>query len=691
LIDLGCSPGVAGAILKAMTAGGTPMRSIYVAGLGREDGRHVVELGLMELLSHRVERVGVYRPVSRGEQPDGIVALLRSRYPLRSFGCGLTPEEIAETNQDKLVPRLADAFRAAASDCDAMLILGGPPEDDLDARLAAEIAAPVVLVAGGLGRRPETVGALLRKGFEEFTARGCSVLALIANRMPPVTTLALDLPAPCYVIPENPLLSAPTVRQAAAVVRATQVQGNDDGMQRDVLGFVFGGATLPVFLDNLRDGALVITPGDRADVLLGALAADAAGTARPAGVMLTLGEKPSPNVRGLTARLSPEIPVLSAAADSFAAAALLANLRGEITPDNPKKIELALGHFSSHVNTGVLAGRIGFDASERLTPKMFEHQLMDRAGARKRHIVLPEGEDERVLRAAGIIVRRGIAEVTLLGRVEEVRRRMRALGMDLHEVRVLDPLTSPLRETFAEAYALLREHKAMTYRRARDVLGDANFFGTMMVHTGMVHGMVSGVALNTSATLRPALQILKAGPASSAAFVCLPDRVLLYGDCALNHDPDASRLADIAITTAATAERFGIEPRVAMLSYSAGVSGSGGDEDKVRRAADLVAVRAPGLVVDGPIRYDSAVNAKVAAQMSPDSRVGGAATVLIFPDLDAAETATTAVQRSSDGIVLGPVLQGLRLPVNALSRGASVADIVTMVAITAIQAQDGQA
>ncbi|MCG5214523.1 phosphate acetyltransferase [Streptosporangium sp. KLBMP 9127] len=665
------------------------MRSIYVAGLGRGAGRHVVELGLMELLSHHVERVGVYRPVSHGEQPDTSVELLRGRYRLSGFGCGLTPEELAETTQEKLVPKLADGFRAAAGGCDAMLILGGSSENDLDARLAAELGAPVVLVAGGRGRRPETVSAALRQGYEAYTGRGCSVLALIANRVAPVAAITLDLPAPCYAVPENPLLAAPTVRQAAAAVRATQVQGDDDGMQRDVLGYVFGGATLPVFLDHLRDGALVITPGDRADVLLGVLASDAAGVARPAGVMLTLGEKPSSNVRGLTARLAPELPILSAAADSFAAAALLANLEGGITPDNPKKVETALGHFAAHVDTAVLARRIEFGPSGRVTPKMFEHLLIDRAGTRRRHIVLPEGEDDRVLRAAGIIVRRGVAEVTLLGRTDEIRRRARVLGMNLDEVRVLDPLTSPLRETFAEAYALLREHKAMTHRRARDTLGDASFFGAMMVHTGMVHGMVSGVTQTTSATMRPALQILKAGPASAACFVCLPDRVLLYGDCAVNHDPDASRLADIAITTARTAERFGIEPRVAMLSYSAGVAGSGGDVDKVRRAADLVRSRAPELVVDGPIRFDSAVDPRVAAEKAPDSRVGGAATVLIFPDLDAAETASTAVRRSAGGVVLGPVLQGLRMPVNDLHRNASIADIVTMVAITAIQAQTG--
>ena len=651
------------------------MRSIYVAGLGRGAGRHVVELGLMELLSHHVERVGVYRPVSHGEQPDLSVELLRGRYRLSGFGCGLTPEEMAETTQEKLVPKLADGFRAAAGGCDAMLILGGSSENDLDARLAAELGAPVVLVAGGRGRRPETVSAALRQGYEAYTGRGCSVLALIANRVAPVAAITLDLPAPCYAVPENPLLAAPTVRQAAAAVRATQVQGDDDGMQRDVLGYVFGGATLPVFLDHLRDGALVITPGDRADVLLGVLASDAAGVARPAGVMLTLGEKPSSNVRGLTARLAPELPILSAAADSFAAAALLANLEGGITPDNPKKVETALGHFAAHVDTAVLARRIEFGPSGRVTPKMFEHLLIDRAGARRRHIVLPEGEDDRVLRAAGIIVRRGVAEVTLLGRTDEIRRRARVLGMDLDEVRVLDPLTSPLRETFAEAYALLREHKAMTHRRARDTLGDVSFFGAMMVHTGMVHGMVSGVTQTTSATMRPALQILKTGRAprsSAASFVCLPDRVLLYGDCAVNQDPDASRLADIAITTARTAERFGIEPRVAMLSYSAGGSGS---------AAMWTRCAAPRTWSDrGPRNWWSrgrsgstrrwTEGGRRRSARTPGSRA--AATVLVFPDLDTGNGEYKAVRRSAGAVAVGPVLQGLRRPVNDLSRGAPV-------------------
>ncbi|MDF5753302.1 phosphate acetyltransferase [Spongiactinospora sp. TRM90649] len=674
------------------------MRSIYVAGVGPKDGRDVVELGLMELLSHRVERIAVSRPIAcAGDGDDRGVELLRSRYQVAGYARGMTREEAAEIPEEKLVARLADGVRTAGEGCDALLVLGVgdavPGRDDLDAYLAAELDAPVVVVIGGGGLRAEQVAAALRASHATFARHGCRVLAMIANRVTHAGSIPADLPVPWYVIPEHPRLAAPTVRQAAEAARATLVQGNAEGMLRDVLGFVFGGATLPVFLDHLRDGSLVITPGDRADVLLGALAAGAAGTARPAAVILTLGEKPPPNVRGLTARLTPEIPVLSAPTDSFAAAATLSGLTGRITPDNPRKVELALGHFTAHVDTAALAARMELAPTGGITPRMFTHLLAVHAAEVRRHIVLPEGGDERILRAADAAVRRKIAEVTLLGRPDEIRRRARVLGLDLHAVRVIDPVTSPLRETFAETYGMLREHKAMSHRRARDVLSDPVFFGAMMAQTGMVHGMVTGATHPTAGTLTAAFQIIRtepgAGAVSSVCFACLPRQVLVYADCAIHDEPDDSRLADIAIASAATAARFGIEPKVAMLSYSAGPYGAGADAEKVRRATELVRTRAPELSVEGPLHFDAAVDERVAEVKAPGSEVAGRASVLVFPDLDSAESACTAVRRSAGGLVIGPVFQGLRQPVNDLPRNASVDEIVNLIAITAIQAQGG--
>ncbi|WP_440068997.1 phosphate acetyltransferase [Streptosporangium sp. OZ121] len=677
------------------------MRSIYVAGLGRGDGRQIVELGLMELLTGRADRTGVFRPITGGGE-DRVLELLKARYRPAAAATGVTAEDAAEIyaerGAEELIGRLVARFHTLERECDALLVLGSsfdtddlPRELAFNARLAAEFGAPVIVVVGAHGDDAEEIATEMRTGHQVFSDLGCTVLAVIANRVPEGTVIECDLPVPCYAVPEHPSLSAPTVGQVMRAVDAELIQG-EDGLLRDVLGFVFGGATLPVFLEHLVDGALVITPGDRADLLLVSLAVEAAGTARPAGVVLTVGERPSEAVRELTARLAPGVPVLAAEADSFTVATTLAGLEGRLTVDNPRKIETALGHFQAHVDAAGLADRIELTRSGRVTPMMFEHTLLERARADRRHIVLPEGEEDRILRAADILLRRGIVDITLLGREDVVRRRIGDLGLDLSGATVADPLTSPLRESFAEEYAKLRAHKGMTFESALDVVSDVNFFGTMMLHRGLVHGMVSGAAHTTAATILPAFQIIKTVPdtsiVSSVFFMCLADRVLVYGDCAINPDPDAEMLADIAISSARTAKRFGVEPRIAMLSYSTGESGTGADVDKVRAATALVAERAPDLLVEGPIQYDAAVDARVAAAKLPGSQVAGRATVLIFPDLNTGNNTYKAVQRSAGAVAVGPVLQGLRRPVNDLSRGALVTDIVSTVAITAVQAQE---
>ncbi|MFB9890680.1 phosphate acetyltransferase [Planobispora takensis] len=676
------------------------MRSIYVAGLGRGDGRQIVELGLMELLTRRVDRIGVFRPIARGERAS---ELIEDGYRPAASAIGMKAEDAAEVytqrGAEELISRLVTGFHAFESECDALLVLGSsfatddlPRELAFNARLAAEFGAPVIVVVGAHADAADEIAREMRTGYQVFSDLGCTVLAVIANRVPPEMVVEPGLPVPCYVIPEHPSLSAPTVGQVAEAVQAKQILGDEDGLLRDVNGFVFGGATMPVLLEHLVDGALLLTPGDRADLLLAAAAAEAAGTVRPSGVVLSLGEEPTETVRALTTRLAPGLPVLSAGEGSFAVATTLGGLEGRLTAGNPRKIETALGHFEAHVDTADLADRIELARSERVTPMMFEHTLLERARADRRHIVLPEGEEERILRAADVLLRRGIVDLTLLGREEVVRRRIAELGLDLTGVTVVDPLTSPLRDSFAEEYAALRAHKGITLERAGDVVTDVNFFGTMMLQRGEVDGMVSGAAHTTAATILPAFQIIKTVPdtsiVSSVFFMCLADRVLVYGDCAINPDPDAGQLADIAISSAHTAERFGVEPRVAMLSYSTGQSGHGADVDKVREATAMVAERAPGLLVEGPIQYDAAVDPRVAAAKLPGSQVAGRATVLIFPDLNTGNNTYKAVQRSAGAVAIGPVLQGLRKPVNDLSRGALVTDIVSTVAITAVQAQE---
>ncbi|MFG2643435.1 phosphate acetyltransferase [Streptomyces sp. NPDC048370] len=691
-------------------------RSVYVTGIDRGDGRQVVELGVMELLTRQVDRVGVFRPLVH-DGPDRLFDLLRARYRLSqeaSTVYGMDYHEAsalqAERGTDELVSRLVDRFLAVARDYEAVLVLGTdfaatqlPDELALNARLANEFGASVIPVVGGKDQTAESVRAEARNAFRAYDGLGCDVLAMVVNRVAGEDRAAISerlsarLPVPCYVLPDEPALAAPTVAQITHHLGASVVLGDDAGLARDALDFVFGGAMLPNFLNALTPGCLVVTPGDRADLVVGALAAHSAGTPPIAGVLLTLNERPSEEILTLAARLAPGTPVISVPGNSFPTAAELFSLEGKLNAATPRKAETALGLFERHVDTADLLKRISLARSGRVTPMMFEHELLEQARADRRRVVLPEGTEERVLRAADVLLRRDVCDLTLLGDVEVIRKKAADLGIDLSSptTQLIDPQTSELRDSFATKYAELRAHKGVTVELAYDVVSDVNYFGTLMVEEGLADGMVSGSVHSTAATIRPAFEIIKTKPdasiVSSVFFMCLADKVLVYGDCAVNPDPNAAQLADIAVQSAATAARFGVEPRIAMLSYSTGTSGSGADVDKVREATKLVRESHPELRIEGPIQYDAAVEPSVAATKLPGSEVAGQATVLIFPDLNTGNNTYKAVQRSAGAVAVGPVLQGLRKPVNDLSRGALVSDIVNTVAITAIQSQAPQA
>ncbi|MFD3992517.1 phosphate acetyltransferase [Streptomyces sp. NPDC058548] len=685
-------------------------RSVYVTGIDRGDGRQVVELGVMELLTRQVDRVGVFRPLVH-HRPDRLFDLLRARYRLTqdpSTVYGMDYHEAsalqAERGTDELVSQLVDRFHAVARDYEVVLVLGTdfaatqlPDELALNARLANEFGASVIPVVGGKGQSAESVRSEARNAFRAYDGLGCDVLAMIVNRVAGedreviAERLTARLPVPCYVLPDEPALAAPTVAQIKHALGASVVLGDDAGLARDALDFVFGGAMLPNFLNALTPGCLVVTPGDRADLVVGALAAHSAGTPPIAGVLLTLNERPSDEILTLAARLAPGTPVISVPGNSFPTATELFALEGKLNAATPRKAETALGLFERHVDTADLLKRVSVARSGRVTPMMFEHELIEQARVDRRRVVLPEGTEERVLRAADVLLRRDVCDLTLLGDVEVIRKKAADLSVDLGDTQLIDPQTSELRDSFAEQYAALRAHKGVTVELAYDVVSDVNYFGTLMVQEGLADGMVSGSVHSTAATIRPAFEIIKTKPdasiVSSVFFMCLADKVLVYGDCAVNPDPNAEQLADIAVQSAATAARFGVEPRMAMLSYSTGTSGSGADVDKVREATKLVREAHPELRIEGPIQYDAAVEPSVAATKLPGSEVAGQATVLIFPDLNTGNNTYKAVQRSAGAVAVGPVLQGLRKPVNDLSRGALVSDIVNTVAITAIQSQ----
>ncbi|MFF2169742.1 phosphate acetyltransferase [[Kitasatospora] papulosa] len=685
-------------------------RSVYVTGIDRGDGRQVVDLGVMELLTRQVDRVGVFRPLVH-DGPDRLFELLRARYRLSQSAetvFGLDYQEAsavqAEKGTDELVSLLVERFHQVARDYEVVLVLGSdfaatqlPDELALNARLANEFGSSVIAVVGGKDQDAGSVRAETRNAYRAYAGLGCDVLAMIVNRVASedradiAERLRTQLPVPCSVLPDDPALSAPTVSQITAALGGTVLLGDDSGLARDALDFVFGGAMLPNLLKALTPGCMVVTPGDRADLVIGSLAAHSAGTPPIAGVLLTLNERPGEEILRLAARLAPGTPVIAVAGGSFPTAGELFALEGKLNAATPRKAETALGLFERHVDTGALLERLSVARSGRVTPMMFEHELLEQARSDRRRVVLPEGTEERVLRAADVLLRRDVCDLTLLGDTDVIRKKAADLGIDLAGTHVVDPQTSELRQGFAERYAALRAHRGVTVELAYDVVSDVNYFGTLMVQEGLADGMVSGSVHSTAATIRPAFEIIKTKPeasiVSSVFFMCLADKVLVYGDCAVNPDPDAEQLADIAVQSAVTASRFGVDPRIAMLSYSTGTSGTGADVDKVREATELVRASRPDLRIEGPIQYDAAVEPSVAATKLPASEVAGRATVLIFPDLNTGNNTYKAVQRSAGAVAVGPVLQGLRKPVNDLSRGALVQDIVNTVAITAIQAQ----
>jgi phosphate acetyltransferase len=613
-----------------------------------------------------------------------------------------------EEKYGELLERILDKYRSLESQCDFVVCLGSGFRDvpaglalDFNIDVANNLGSLATPVTTGFGRTPQEVIRRSSVLLNLLETKRCDVLALFVNRVTPermdeIAGLVAKgkTRVPIFALPELAVLSKPTVGEIAEDLNATRWSGDPESFTREVEDIKIGAMELPNFLDRLVEGTLVITPGDRSDIILGSLLADASSTyPRVAGLLLTGGLKPAPQVQCIIEglRKSP-VPVLTVGVDTFVAGMQASRVRGRVRAENPRKMAIALGHMEKYMDAQALYQRIDISRPARVTPIMFEHTLLEQAKSNRSHIILPEGTEERILRAAEILLLRGVADLTLLGNVDEIRQKASSLGLSLKGAAFMDPANSERRESYAHTYYELRRHRGISEQMAFDMVADVAYFGTLMVHCSEADGLVSGAVHPTAHTLRPAFEIIGVKPgfslASSVFFMCLPDRVFVFGDCAVNPDPTMEQLADIATSSADTARAFGIEPRVAMLSYSTGESGKGADVDKVREATRRVRSLRPDLPVEGPIQYDAAVDPDVARVKLPGSQVAGRATVFIFPDLNNGNITYKAVQRSANAVAIGPVIQGLKRPVNDLSRGATVTDIVNTVAITAIQAQE---
>jgi len=693
------------------------IKGVYITSAEPYSGKTLIVLGLMEYLVGQTGRVGFFRPViHEAGKSDSFLSLIQTRYQLTQpleamYGCTFDAARdlLVDGRREDLYSEILEKYKSLEDQCDFVVCVGTDYSDasaavelEFNMHMANHLGIPVLPVfkggersVGGILDATSVIVNILRDHL-------CEVLAVAvthvipADREPLLAALKHAFANfPVYVLAEDPGLEKATVGEIALALGAKRLGGREVLLDSVVRHVKIAAMELPHFLDHIEEGSLIITPGDRSDIILGALTADLSRQyPHIVGLVLTGDLQPAPQIQRILNGLdAASIPVFSVDMDTFATAIAVNAVESSISPLDRRKIAAALGLVETSVKFGALMRRIALSRSEHVTPLMFQYELIHRAKRERKHIVLPEGMDERVLRAAEIALLREVCDITLLGKPEQVLRKIGALGLSLGRARILDPQTSELLDTFADTYYELRKHKGISRQMAHDTLSDPSYFGTMMAYLGYADGMVSGAEHTTANTIRPALEFVKTQPGisivSSVFFMCLADRVLVYGDCAINPDPTAEQLADIAVNSALTAQAFGIEPRVAMLSYSTGESGRGPDVDKVREATRLAKARRPDLKIEGPLQYDAAIDADVAKLKLPGSEVAGHATVFIFPDLNAGNNAYKAVQRTADAIAIGPVLQGLNKPVNDLSRGALVPDIVNTIAITAIQAQAG--
>jgi phosphate acetyltransferase len=695
--------------------------NLYITSTEARSGKSAISLGMMELLLRKIRRVGFFRPLIYTDpsgMEDNDIKLISSYFnlktPYESMYAYTTTEAgnlIIHGRNEELLEGILNRYKEIEKEYDFVLCEGtdylgstSAFEFDINADIARNLGAPVLLVANAHNRSiEETIGSI-EVSVESLYNRGCNLVATIINRIREGTeeeitdalrTMDLFSRQLLYTIPDNKSLGTPTMGEIGRLLDAEILYG-ENLLNRHVYSFVVAAMQLHNFLERIEHGSLVITPGDRADVIVACLSSiSSASTPSIAGLLLTGGLKPEPSIRRLIEGFQDIIPILSVKDNTFPTARKVVNIHAIISPDDKRKIARALEVFEKNIDANELGERIIKTKTTIVTPKMFEHELIQRARLNRQHIVLPEGEDERILQAAEILLRRDVVDITLLGNRQKIQEKISLLGLRLGDIEVIDPRNSPLLSDYVETYFELRKLKGITMEIAFDLMSDVSYFGTMMVYKEDADGMVSGAVHTTQATIRPAFEIIRTKPGFSAVssvfFMCLEDRVLVYGDCAVIPNPDANLLAEIAVASSITAATFGIEPRVAMLSYSTGESGKGEEVEKVMKATmiarEISKQRGLDIKIEGPIQYDAAIDPSVAKSKMPDSEVAGRATVFIFPDLNTGNNTYKAVQRSAGAVAIGPVLQGLNRPVNDLSRGCTVTDIVNTIAITSVQAQ----
>lgn len=697
----------------------TTNKAIYIATTEPNSGKSLVSLGLMQLLLGKAAKVGYFRPIIEDLKTGKIDNHINT--VISYFNLDLKFEEahafkrsevIQMKNEDKndeIISEIIDKFKAIEERFDFVLVEGSSfvgegsiIEFDINVLIAKNLGIPAIILATGTGKTLEELVGNLYMAYDSFKDKGVEVLAVIANKIElqnlALVAAALEKNLPANIItnaiPLNPKLSNPSIKEIVDALDAKVLFG-EAYINNQAGNFSVGAMQLRNYLTHLKQDALVITPGDRADIILGALQAHISENYPSiSGIVLTGGLIPEAPIIKLIEGLSDIVPIISTEGGTFAVANHIGTIKSQIYAENIDKIRTSISDFEQYVTVDGLVERLITFKTTGITPRMFQYNLLKQAKLNKKHIVLPEGSDERVLRATKQLIDLNAVNITLLGDRKQIEDKIVILDLDLDLslISIINPIASSQFEVYAETLYELRKHKNVNLAMAKDLMVDVSYYGTMMVHKGHADGMVSGAVHTTQHTVRPALQLIKTKPetsiVSSVFFMCLEDRVSVYGDCAINPNPTAEQLSEIAISSAKTSIAFGIDPKIAMLSYSSGASGVGEDVEKVRTATALIKAKRPDLKVEGPIQYDAAVDINVGKIKLPNSEVAGQANVFIFPDLNTGNNTYKAVQRETKALAIGPIIQGLNKPVNDLSRGCTTDDIFNTVIVTAIQAQD---
>jgi phosphate acetyltransferase len=691
--------------------------SLYISTTTTGSGKALVSLGIIDLILRKTTKVAFFRPVILADPEtakDEDIELILGYFHLdQSYeeAFGICYEEVSDLlvqqKFDEIIERIIGKYQTLAKKFDFIVCEGSDYlqessafEFELNTEIARNLGCPIVLLGNGYHRNLEDAIGPILISRDTYKDKGCTVIGVVINQADPEhlddlqATLSAIFPPTEYalaVVPYHAKLASPRVSEIARQLEARVLYGHK---RLDSLAghYLVVAMQMQNALKWLQEDSVVITPWDRGDVIIGMLQAHQSSNYPDlAGIVLTAGSGPEPSIARLIEGLADPVPILSVADDTYSTAERVHNIRTTLNPSDTDKIALSLEVFNRHFDIDRLESTIRDLPVRGITPKMFTYNLVRMAKENKRHIVLPEGTEPRILQAAAVLIAQDIVDLTLIGRRDEIENviKKHGISLELDRLQTIDPVTSPDFETYVHTLYEARKSKGMNLDMARDSAQDVSYFGTLMVYQGLADGMVSGAIHTTQHTIRPALQIIKTTAdcaiVSSVFFMCLEDRVLVYGDCAVNPDPGADELAEIALSSAETAQRFGIEPRIALLSYSSGESGTGADVEKVRQATKIAQAKRPDLKIEGPIQYDAAVDPEVAAQKMPGSAVAGKATVFIFPDLNTGNNTYKAVQRETGALAIGPILQGLKKPVNDLSRGCTVADIINTVVITAIQ------